>query len=103
MENKYEENKYIDISKQDESCIITCAIRYCLGRQTYMPSLITDCLSSRIPFMTDGCLIAAQRDIDEYFRLEEKSEHKSFDDILTTWVDFRKKIIDEIEKRNLHY
>ena len=32
----------IDISREDFATLCICALRYCQGRQTYMPSLVRD-------------------------------------------------------------
>ena len=54
----------IRLSKEDFGVLVTCATRYAIGRQSYMPYLVTGIvrpLMDRLDDKTLGCLI---RDIE---------------------------------------
>lgn len=43
----------IDISQEDFGTLCICAIRYCQGRQTYMPSLVQDICKGYLKELSD--------------------------------------------------
>lgn len=46
--------------------VLTCAVRYCLGRATYMPLLVTDWIMEHCNgLLTAKTLCVMKRDIDE--------------------------------------
>jgi hypothetical protein len=49
----------------DFSTILICAVRYSIGRQTYMPSLVIDYITPLLPSLNDKCLAVMERDIAE--------------------------------------
>lgn len=55
----------IDLSDDDFGTVLNCAIRYCLGRRTYMPGLVTSYIRPLLPFLNDKTLDVMKRDIDE--------------------------------------
>ena len=54
--------KLVEIN-EDFCTILICAIRYCLGRQTYMPSLVTDFIRPLLPHLDDKTLRVMRADI----------------------------------------
>lgn len=42
-----------EINKHDFGTLAICAIRYCQGRQTYMPSLVQEIIKSHIDMVDD--------------------------------------------------
>ena len=57
-------NLIIDLKNDNEfGCILICAIRYSLGRQTYMPKLVMDFIRPIIHKLDDRTLIVAKSDI----------------------------------------
>ena len=50
---------------EDFASIMICAIRYALGRRTYMPSVVCNFVKPRIPKMSDKDLYVIIRDIKE--------------------------------------
>lgn len=44
----------IDISQEDFGALAVCAIRYCHGRQTYMPSLVQDICKAHLKEFSDN-------------------------------------------------
>ena len=51
------------------STICLCAMRYALGRQTYMPSLVQDFIRAHIGEIDSGTIEIMIRDIDEADRI----------------------------------
>lgn len=45
--------------------VLNCAVRYCLGRQTYMPSLVQDFIRPLLPHLSVKTLFVMERDIRE--------------------------------------
>lgn len=45
--------------------VLNCAIRYCIGRRTYMPSLVQDFIRPLLPHLSDKTLWCMERDIRE--------------------------------------
>ena len=43
----------IDLTDDDFACILTAAIRYTLGRETYMPMLVTSYIRPLLPYLSD--------------------------------------------------
>ena len=43
----------IDISKEDFATLCICAIRYCHGRKTYMPSLVMEIVGKHLAELSD--------------------------------------------------
>ena len=53
----------------DDFCdICICAVRYSLGRRTYMPSIVTSYISKHIDKFNDSKLSILERDINEHGR-----------------------------------
>lgn len=42
-----------NITQEDFGTLAICAIRYCHGRQTYMPSLVRDIVAPHLPEISD--------------------------------------------------
>lgn len=51
------------LSSNDFGTVFICAIRYCIGRQTYMPSLIQRQIRPLLPQLDGGTLIVMRNDI----------------------------------------
>ena len=45
--------------------ILICAVRYALGRQTYMPSLVQDYIRPLLPRLNNNCLCVLDQDLKE--------------------------------------
>jgi hypothetical protein len=55
----------IDPSDDNFGAVLNCAIRYSLGRQTYMPHLVMDFARPLLPQLSDRTLWCIERDIKE--------------------------------------
>ena len=78
---------------EDFCTILICAIRYCLGRQTYMPSLVTDFIRPLLPYLDNKTLNIIEKDI----RVAESYGNETIDKPI--WVRFLDDIEHEISRR----
>lgn len=53
----------ITIDTEDFDSVVICAIRYCIGRQTYMPSIVIDFVTPLLPILDDKTLKVIQSDV----------------------------------------
>ena len=79
-------------------CVLTAAMRYSLGRQTYMPAVVVGYITPLIPKLSDKFLYVAMRDIDELKGRREKALGNPTID-KPVWDEFYKKIKIEYERR----
>ena len=104
---KHIENDYLGFSG-----MIISALRYCLGRRTYMPSLVTGFVSVILSDLQTKDLVIIQRDLIEHGRVswsvnkdetvDDRGLYKSAygDDCdYITWMKFLKKVEDDIASR----
>lgn len=80
----------------DFGCICTCAIRYALGRMTYMPNLVQVFCMRNIDMLDTKTLKVAIRDITEYGQTP-KDYGADFD--YRDWMRFRTFLENELAKR----
>ena len=59
---------------QDFGCIINSALRYAIGRHTYMPGVVRDFIRRYMNVLDSRTLVVAIRDIDEELRIGELDE-----------------------------
>lgn len=78
-----------------DGVVLNCAVRYCLGRQSYMPSLVIDQITPILKHCDDRTLWCFEKDVQEYLN----SHGKCFEDILEAWQIFLKAVIDEQQNR----
>lgn len=62
---KISDRPVIDPADDDFGAIIVCAIRYCLGRRTYMPNLVRNYVRPLLPFLDENTVGCMERDIRE--------------------------------------
>ena len=84
--------KLVEID-EDFCAILVCAIRYCLGRQTYMPSLVIDFIRPLLPHLDDKTLSIIENDI----RNAESYGSEKIDKPI--WVRFLSEVEEEICRR----
>lgn len=85
----------VEIDKNFET-ILLCAVRYSIGRQTYMPSLVIDYITPLLPYLSDSCLkLIADEIIDHSY------DGGLGDDMIDRpyWIEFKKRILLEMERR----
>lgn len=86
----------IEMSERDFATLCICAIRYCHGRQTYMPSLVQGIVKEHLSEIPDNDLTVMLNDCDfqAQFKLygDEKIDKPG-------WLKWRETIEAEIERR----
>ena len=86
----------VDPANDDFGAVCNCAVRYCLSRRSYMPSLVCRYIISLLPELIDKTLDCFERDI-----AERKRTGFNFGDSCDyeTWGAFYKAVCKEIEGR----
>lgn len=86
----------IRLDDDDFGAVLTCAIRYCFGRQTYMPGLIMDYITPLLPYVADKTLWCFDADLqrpDIYGGLGHETIDKP------RWIMFHEAVKREIQNR----
>lgn len=80
----------------DFESILICAVRYSIGRRTYMPSIVCSYITQLIPRLSLKSLSVIERDIldAEKFGYGDEKIDKP------VWMKFLDEIKNEIERRN---
>jgi len=87
----------IEMDQKDFATLCICAIRYCHGRQTYMPSLVQSIVGSQLNNIPDEDLTVMLNDCDFQKRFDLFGDEKIDK---PDWLKWRKTIEEEIAKRN---
>lgn len=53
----------IDLQDDDFSSILICAVRYALGRRSYMPGVVVDFIRPLLPYLPDKTLWVLKNDL----------------------------------------
>lgn len=72
--------KKINVEEDDFGLLVNCAIRYCVGRRTYMPGLICNYVKLLLPFLSEQSLCCMERDIRDAGSYGDPCD-------LQTWMD----------------
>lgn len=87
------------LSQDDIGILCICAIRYCHGRQTYMPSLIRGIVKPLLPELSDRDIgvMLADCEFQEHMDLygDEKIDKPG-------WLEWREAVTAEAKRRNSH-
>lgn len=59
----------INISQEDFGTLCICALRYCMGRQTYMPSLVQGICKAHLSELSDGSIDIIYEDCKDQKRM----------------------------------
>lgn len=86
----------VEIDKNFET-ILLCAVRYAIGRQTYMPSLVIDYITPLLSYLSYNTLGLIANDITEYGKYYGGLGDDKID--RPYWEQFLQKIRAEMEKR----
>ena len=87
----------IEIDKNFET-ILLCAVRYAIGRRTYIPSLVIDYITPLLPYLSDNTLRLIANEIIEHYTYEGGLGDEKID--RPYWEQFLRKIRLEIGGRN---
>lgn len=88
----------IKITPNDDfaGAVLNCSIRYCLGRQTYMPGLVIDEITPILKDCNTKTLTVMKRDIEKW--LGEDSS-RCYEDIVEKWREFLGEINKTLENK----
>ena len=87
----------IEIDKTFESILI-CAVRYAIGRKTYIPSLVIDYITPLLPYLSEDVLKLLANEITKYEAYEGALGDEMID--RPYWEQFLRKIRLEIGGRH---
>ena len=81
---------------EDFGTICVCAVRYCFGRQTYMPSLVQDFVCRNFKYLNENELQVMVDDINFAERINQLGDERIDK---PDWLKFRERINSELKKR----
>ena len=92
---KETKRKQIIIEENDDlfGAVLNCAVRYCIGRQSYMPGLVVGEITPWLPMLSGKTLWCFERDIEEADSLGDESIDAPI------WRAFLCDVKAEIERR----
>ena len=86
----------VEINKDFEAILI-CAVRYAIGRRTYIPSLVIDYITPLLSHLSYNTLGLIANDITEYGKYYGGLGDDKID--RPYWLNFKRKILAEMERR----
>lgn len=86
----------VDLSSDLFGCVLNCAVRYCIGRQTYMPSVVIGEITPLLPYLNNRTLWCFDQDITEA-RYEGGYGDPQIDE--PHWMRFHELVREERTKR----
>ena len=87
-------SKHIDLQDENFGAVINCAIRYCIGRQTYMPHLVVDYVRPLLPNLSDRTVKVMWNDI----RSAPSYGDVNIDEPM--WMGFLEELVAELNRRD---
>ena len=95
MANRKEKEPTIDLCDDDFGAILNCAVRYAMGRQSYMPYLVTEFITPLLPHISDKTIWCFQRDLQDCTDWGDVMIDKP------TWMRFQEAVKAEAKRREL--
>lgn len=89
-------SKLLDPHDDNVGAVLECAVRYALGRKTYMGSVVTGVISSVVPDLNNKTLLLMEREIVKHERFGYGGDIDKKE-----WISLRDTLRREIDKRNL--
>ncbi len=86
----------IELNQEDFGTLACCAIRYCQGRQTYMPAVVREIVKAHISNISDNDLKVMLDDCD-FQEAMNMYGNERIDK--PGWIEWRKILEDEIKRR----
>lgn len=87
-------SKLLDPHDDNVGAVLECAVRYALGRKTYMVSVVTGVILPVVPDLNNKTLLLMEREIVKHERFFDSADRKE-------WITLRDILRQEIDKRNL--
>lgn len=94
--------KIIDINDDNFGLILNSAIRYALGRQTYLPSVIIDYITPLLPYLSEKTVLCFCNDLEDFSNDVQKgflSWGMDCDEV--KWKEFQKVCLQEKDRRDI--
>ena len=85
----------INLGNEDFGTLAICAIRYCHGRQTYMPEMVRDIIKGHMAEVTDKDLQVMINDCEYQARWDDYGS----DYDKQGWLEWKDFLINEQERR----
>ena len=84
------------MTKDDKESIYICAVRYCMGRQTYMPSVVVSALKPELKDMSKNALAVMLKDCEE-----QESRNLWGSEIIDKplWIEWKRLLEEEMKRR----
>ena len=83
------------LDNEDFGAVLNCAIRYCIGRQTYMPSLVIGFIRPYLPHLNDKTLRCFERDLNDATYFGDENIDKPM------WLQFKTEVEYELTRRGM--
>ena len=85
------------ITREDDfgGAVLNCAVRYAIGRMSYMPGLVMDVIRPMLKDCSDKTLWSFDRDINEWL---SRGSHE-VDAYENEWTDFVTAVRAEMDRR----
>ena len=87
----------IKVDEQDFGTVCVCALRYAMGRKTYMPSLVRDFVRPLLTQLPDKTLAVMINDCEEQERMNVWGS-ETIDK--PGWVRWKQELLTEKERRS---
>ena len=87
----------INLRNEDFATLAICAIRYCHGRQTYMPSLIREIIAPHVSELSDKDLAVMINDCDYQARMHLYGDEKIDK---PNWIKWHTVLLVERDRRD---
>lgn len=99
-DNMTQSNKTVQFSlDRDLEDIFISAIRYSIGRQTYMPSIVIGYINPKLQYLSDRFLEVTKKDIEDQAVYGGKNPYGDPSIDKPVWDKFYHNVVDEIKKR----
>lgn len=93
----------MQITRDDDfgGAVLNCAVRYALGRSSYMPGLVMGQIKPMLPDCSDNTLAAFEWDVSEYLGRVDWAAGDAFGRNLNNddWARFLEAVRAEMERR----
>ena len=87
-----------EMNQEDFGALCVCALRYCHGRQTYMPGLVREIVEEHLSEISDKDLVVMKNDCDFQRRFDMYGDEKIDK---PGWLEWEKILEAEVERRGL--
>lgn len=97
-DNKSQKDKTVTLKMDDFATLCICAIRYCHGRQTYMPDLVRSIVKPYISLFDNNDITVMLDDCDFQRRFNLYGDDRIDK---PGWIDWEQFLAEELNRRNM--